>query len=222
MPRREHPCITLLTRHRRRDTRPGLVIFDVSHRCRHCGPRSPPSSSAPKRPRPVTNPSTGAPCHRRSDAVRGKRPWPAFDRGWRRAAARTVDSHVRSILNKLGFNSRAQIAAWMAAQEAASLKEVVEVHLAVGPVGGKCLACHLRGGRGGCGRPLPGVDLGLADPFVQRAADYGEITTPDDQASCLPCGGGSAGRPAHYETPSRSCGVRQLARQSGRFRRISP
>jgi predicted ATPase/DNA-binding NarL/FixJ family response regulator len=28
---------------------------------------------------------------------------------------RTVDSHVRSILNKLGVNSRAQIAAWMAA-----------------------------------------------------------------------------------------------------------
>jgi DNA-binding NarL/FixJ family response regulator len=27
---------------------------------------------------------------------------------------RTVDSHVHSILNKLGFNSRAQIAAWMA------------------------------------------------------------------------------------------------------------
>ena len=27
---------------------------------------------------------------------------------------RTVDSHVRSILNKLGFNSRAQIAGWMA------------------------------------------------------------------------------------------------------------
>jgi DNA-binding NarL/FixJ family response regulator len=27
---------------------------------------------------------------------------------------RTVDSHVRSILNKLGFSSRAQIAAWMA------------------------------------------------------------------------------------------------------------
>jgi len=26
----------------------------------------------------------------------------------------TVDSHVRSIMNKLGFNSRAQIAAWMA------------------------------------------------------------------------------------------------------------
>ena len=26
----------------------------------------------------------------------------------------TVDSHVRSILNKLGFNSRAQIAAWTA------------------------------------------------------------------------------------------------------------
>jgi DNA-binding CsgD family transcriptional regulator len=25
----------------------------------------------------------------------------------------TVDSHVRSILNKLGCNSRAQIAAWM-------------------------------------------------------------------------------------------------------------
>ena len=30
---------------------------------------------------------------------------------------RTVDSHVRSILNKLGFNSRAQIAAWMAASQ---------------------------------------------------------------------------------------------------------
>jgi predicted ATPase/DNA-binding CsgD family transcriptional regulator len=28
---------------------------------------------------------------------------------------RTADSHVRSILNKLGFNSRAQVAAWMAA-----------------------------------------------------------------------------------------------------------
>ncbi|HWO45777.1 MAG TPA: LuxR C-terminal-related transcriptional regulator [Methylomirabilota bacterium] len=27
---------------------------------------------------------------------------------------RTVDSHVRIILNKLGFNSRAQIAAWIA------------------------------------------------------------------------------------------------------------
>jgi DNA-binding NarL/FixJ family response regulator len=27
---------------------------------------------------------------------------------------RTVDSHVRSILNKLGFGSRAQIAAWVA------------------------------------------------------------------------------------------------------------
>ena len=26
---------------------------------------------------------------------------------------RTVDSHVRSILNKLGFSSRAQIAGWM-------------------------------------------------------------------------------------------------------------
>jgi predicted ATPase/DNA-binding CsgD family transcriptional regulator len=30
---------------------------------------------------------------------------------------RTVDSHVRSILNKLGFNSRAQIAAWMASAD---------------------------------------------------------------------------------------------------------
>jgi DNA-binding CsgD family transcriptional regulator len=30
----------------------------------------------------------------------------------------TVDSHVRSILNKLGVNSRAQIAAWMAAAPA--------------------------------------------------------------------------------------------------------
>jgi DNA-binding NarL/FixJ family response regulator len=27
---------------------------------------------------------------------------------------RTVENHVRSILNKLGFNSRAQIAAWVA------------------------------------------------------------------------------------------------------------
>ena len=26
---------------------------------------------------------------------------------------RTVESHVRNILNKLGFNSRAQIASWM-------------------------------------------------------------------------------------------------------------
>ena len=26
---------------------------------------------------------------------------------------RTVESHVRSIMNKLGFNSRAQIAGWM-------------------------------------------------------------------------------------------------------------
>jgi DNA-binding CsgD family transcriptional regulator len=26
---------------------------------------------------------------------------------------RTVDSHIRSILNKLGFSSRAQIAAWI-------------------------------------------------------------------------------------------------------------
>ena len=30
---------------------------------------------------------------------------------------RTVDSHVRSILNKLGFSARAQIAAWTAAPE---------------------------------------------------------------------------------------------------------
>ena len=30
---------------------------------------------------------------------------------------RTVDSHVRSILNKLGVNSRAQIAAWMASAD---------------------------------------------------------------------------------------------------------
>jgi predicted ATPase/DNA-binding CsgD family transcriptional regulator len=30
---------------------------------------------------------------------------------------RTVDSHVRSILNKLGFSSRAQIAAWIAADQ---------------------------------------------------------------------------------------------------------
>ena len=28
---------------------------------------------------------------------------------------RTVESHVRGILNKLGFHSRAQIAGWMAA-----------------------------------------------------------------------------------------------------------
>src|SRR5262249_44949043 len=30
---------------------------------------------------------------------------------------RTVDSHVRSIMNKLGVNSRAQIAAWIAAAD---------------------------------------------------------------------------------------------------------
>jgi DNA-binding NarL/FixJ family response regulator len=30
---------------------------------------------------------------------------------------RTVDSHVRSILNKLGFGSRAQIAAWIASAD---------------------------------------------------------------------------------------------------------
>ena len=29
---------------------------------------------------------------------------------------RTVESHVRGILNKLGFNSRAQIAGWMTSQ----------------------------------------------------------------------------------------------------------
>jgi DNA-binding CsgD family transcriptional regulator len=27
---------------------------------------------------------------------------------------RTVESHVRNIMNKFGFNSRAQIAGWMA------------------------------------------------------------------------------------------------------------
>ena len=32
---------------------------------------------------------------------------------------RTVESHVRSILNKLGFNSRAQIAGWMTASDSA-------------------------------------------------------------------------------------------------------
>jgi DNA-binding NarL/FixJ family response regulator len=32
-------------------------------------------------------------------------------------SVRTVDSHVRSILNKLGFNSRAQIASWMASSD---------------------------------------------------------------------------------------------------------
>ena len=29
----------------------------------------------------------------------------------------TVDSHVRAIMNKLGFDSRARIAAWMASSE---------------------------------------------------------------------------------------------------------
>ena len=29
---------------------------------------------------------------------------------------RTVDSHVRTTLNKLGFNSRVQIAGWIASQ----------------------------------------------------------------------------------------------------------
>jgi DNA-binding NarL/FixJ family response regulator len=31
---------------------------------------------------------------------------------------RTVDSHVRNILNKLGFNSRAQIASWVSSSRA--------------------------------------------------------------------------------------------------------
>jgi DNA-binding NarL/FixJ family response regulator len=30
---------------------------------------------------------------------------------------RTVESHVRSIMNKLGFNSRAQIAGWVTAPD---------------------------------------------------------------------------------------------------------
>jgi DNA-binding NarL/FixJ family response regulator len=30
---------------------------------------------------------------------------------------RTVESHIRDIMNKLGFNSRAQIAAWTAAPD---------------------------------------------------------------------------------------------------------
>lgn len=30
---------------------------------------------------------------------------------------RTVESHVRSIMNKLGFNSRVQIAGWMTASD---------------------------------------------------------------------------------------------------------
>jgi DNA-binding NarL/FixJ family response regulator len=32
-------------------------------------------------------------------------------------AQRTVDGHVEHILSKLGFNSRTQIAAWIAAQQ---------------------------------------------------------------------------------------------------------
>jgi len=31
-----------------------------------------------------------------------------------------VDSHVRTVLNKLGFNSRAQIAGWIASSARAS------------------------------------------------------------------------------------------------------
>ncbi len=34
---------------------------------------------------------------------------------------RTVDSHVRSIINKLGFSSRAQIAAWVASSRQPSM-----------------------------------------------------------------------------------------------------
>src|SRR4029077_5696038 len=30
---------------------------------------------------------------------------------------RTIDSHVRTVLNKLGFNSRAQIAGWVASRD---------------------------------------------------------------------------------------------------------
>lgn len=39
---------------------------------------------------------------------------------------RTVDSHVRSILNKLGFNSRAQIASWIAVSESQLTRRVTQ------------------------------------------------------------------------------------------------
>ena len=41
---------------------------------------------------------------------------------------RTVDSHVRSILNKLGFNSRAQIAAWMVTDPLAAVPRKRQRH----------------------------------------------------------------------------------------------
>jgi DNA-binding NarL/FixJ family response regulator len=36
---------------------------------------------------------------------------------------RTVESHVRNILNKLGFNSRAQIAGWLATERDPVLRQ---------------------------------------------------------------------------------------------------
>jgi len=41
---------------------------------------------------------------------------------------RTVDSHVRSILNKLGFSSRAQIAAWMVTDPLAAVPQKRQKH----------------------------------------------------------------------------------------------
>ena len=41
---------------------------------------------------------------------------------------RTVDSHVRSILNKLGFSSRAQIAAWMVTDQLAAVPRKRQRH----------------------------------------------------------------------------------------------
>jgi hypothetical protein len=46
--------------------------------------------------------------------------WPKPGRSWPARlfiSGRTVKSHVRSIMNKLGFSSRAQIAGWMAAPD---------------------------------------------------------------------------------------------------------
>jgi DNA-binding CsgD family transcriptional regulator len=41
---------------------------------------------------------------------------------------RTVDSHVRSILNKLGFSSRAQITAWMVTDPLAAVPQKRQRH----------------------------------------------------------------------------------------------
>jgi len=59
---------------------------------------------------------TGAQLLGAADAVRAGGAQQQADRRGLFISERTVDSHERSILNKLGLNSRAQIAAWVTAR----------------------------------------------------------------------------------------------------------